>query len=256
MNNWEKYTLAAVVVLAAGFAYINGTHRDIPADLRDAVSDSSFEALKTEAGEEASGFSVSEPEIKPLYVETGSRKAPGNKDANSIQVPRGEMGTDSAAVTGDWIPSARFYRNQIVAALSAERILAANGADALARFSKDGDEIMLNGEEKYKKTERAASGLLSIIRRDIAGTGAIFGGSIPKRFGEVNEEFLGYVSRVTPISFSASPRCVDISPEDYERGILELRREYQHAGEIGKKGMLRKISSMELKAFEQIAAGQ
>ncbi|MDD2805353.1 MAG: hypothetical protein PHV33_07340, partial [Elusimicrobiales bacterium] len=48
-------------------------------EFRDAVSDSSFEALKTEAGGEASGVSAPEPEIKPFYVETGSRKALGNK---------------------------------------------------------------------------------------------------------------------------------------------------------------------------------
>ena len=32
-----------MVVLAAGFAYINGTHRHIPADLRDAVADRDFD---------------------------------------------------------------------------------------------------------------------------------------------------------------------------------------------------------------------
>jgi formylglycine-generating enzyme required for sulfatase activity len=39
MNNWKKYVLAAVIVTAAGFGYIKSSHRNIPADLRDAVSD-------------------------------------------------------------------------------------------------------------------------------------------------------------------------------------------------------------------------
>ncbi|HBW23268.1 MAG TPA: hypothetical protein DEF68_07825 [Elusimicrobia bacterium] len=43
MNNWKKYTLAALVVTAAGFAYLNSSHRNIPADFRDAVADKGFD---------------------------------------------------------------------------------------------------------------------------------------------------------------------------------------------------------------------
>lgn len=45
MNNWKKYTLAAIILTVAGLAYINSSHRDIPSDLRDAVTD------ETSAGE-------------------------------------------------------------------------------------------------------------------------------------------------------------------------------------------------------------
>ncbi|MDD2805355.1 MAG: formylglycine-generating enzyme family protein [Elusimicrobiales bacterium] len=100
-----------LAVTAGAFAYTR-PHNHIPADLRDAVSDSSFEALKTEAGGEASGVSAPEPEIKPFYVETGSRKALGNKGyvagtdslagapvkpVEFITIPGGKftMGTDS-----------------------------------------------------------------------------------------------------------------------------------------------------------------
>ena len=39
MTNWKIYTLVAVVATATGFGYIRSTHRNIPADLRDAVAD-------------------------------------------------------------------------------------------------------------------------------------------------------------------------------------------------------------------------
>jgi len=39
MTNWKKYILAAVIVTAAGVGYIKSSHRNIPADLRDAVAD-------------------------------------------------------------------------------------------------------------------------------------------------------------------------------------------------------------------------
>lgn len=39
MTNWKKYILVAVIVTASGFGYIKSSHRNIPADLRDAVAD-------------------------------------------------------------------------------------------------------------------------------------------------------------------------------------------------------------------------
>ena len=39
MTNWKKISLVAVVVTAVGFGYIKSSHRNIPADLRDAVAD-------------------------------------------------------------------------------------------------------------------------------------------------------------------------------------------------------------------------
>lgn len=39
MSDRKKYTLVALMVTAAGFAYINSSRPDIPADLRDAVAD-------------------------------------------------------------------------------------------------------------------------------------------------------------------------------------------------------------------------
>ena len=60
MNNWEKYTLAAVIVTAAGFTYIKSSHRDIPSDLRDAVADN------TSAEEFNNLVGVRASEIKPV----------------------------------------------------------------------------------------------------------------------------------------------------------------------------------------------
>jgi iron(II)-dependent oxidoreductase len=39
MTNWKKISLVAVVVTAVGFGYTKSSHRNIPADLRDAVAD-------------------------------------------------------------------------------------------------------------------------------------------------------------------------------------------------------------------------
>ena len=39
MNNCKKYALVAVMVMAAGFVYITGTHRNAPPDFRDAPGD-------------------------------------------------------------------------------------------------------------------------------------------------------------------------------------------------------------------------
>jgi len=237
MTNWKKYILVAVIVTAAGFGYIKSSHRNIPSDLRDAVADNGK-------------FDTSIPVF--------------DKDSGSIPEPTAVAvkGINEGYVAGN-APSAGaptqpvgFYKNQVIAALVAERILAANGVHALTRLSTGGGEIMRDGEDKYRKVVRGAHGLIDTIMMDVAGTATIMGGRIPKIFGEVNQEFLDYVSRATPIGFSASPRCSNISPKDYERGIMELRREYQHASEIGKKEMFQTISSMELKAFEEIAAGQ
>jgi len=74
-----KITAVALLAAAAGvFAYTR-PHNAPLSDLRDAVSDSSFDALKNTSGVEASDIRGPEQEIKPFYVETGSGKAPGNK---------------------------------------------------------------------------------------------------------------------------------------------------------------------------------
>ena len=39
MTSWKKYVLAVMIVTAAGFAYVNNSHRNIPSDIRDAVAD-------------------------------------------------------------------------------------------------------------------------------------------------------------------------------------------------------------------------
>ena len=71
MSNWKKYTLAAGVVLVAGFAYINGTHRHIPADLRDAVADDKEFNTAIPVIEKGSG---NIPEPKAAAVETNTAK--------------------------------------------------------------------------------------------------------------------------------------------------------------------------------------
>jgi len=68
--------LGLIAVVAGVFAYTQH-HRALPSDLRDAVADSAFDALKAEGG--GQDVKVPEPEIKPFYVETGSRRGIGNK---------------------------------------------------------------------------------------------------------------------------------------------------------------------------------
>ncbi len=97
--------LALLAVTAGVFAY-TPPHNATPSDLRDAVADRAIDTLKTEAGAEASGVSITKPDIKPFYVETGSRKAPGNKGYVA--------GTDSVAgvpvkpVVFNTIPGGKF----------------------------------------------------------------------------------------------------------------------------------------------------
>ncbi|HAT72532.1 MAG TPA: hypothetical protein DCS63_06930 [Elusimicrobia bacterium] len=55
MNNWKEYVFAAVIVTASGFAYVKDFHKDIPADLRDAVAgrgdfDTTIPAMEKDSG--------------------------------------------------------------------------------------------------------------------------------------------------------------------------------------------------------------
>lgn len=63
MNNWIKYALAAVVVTAAGFVYVKSSHRNIPADLRDAVAD--FADIKASDIKAGSSSDISIPVPSP-----------------------------------------------------------------------------------------------------------------------------------------------------------------------------------------------
>ena len=69
MNNWKKYALGAVLVTAAGFAYVNNSHRNIPTDLRDAVMDGAALDSRFAATEQNNG-TVPVPEA-PVSAETG-----------------------------------------------------------------------------------------------------------------------------------------------------------------------------------------
>lgn len=42
MDSWKKYALVAVTAAVAGFAYIKGSHRNVPSDFRDAPNDGTF----------------------------------------------------------------------------------------------------------------------------------------------------------------------------------------------------------------------
>ena len=107
-------------VTAGAYLYMR-PHNAIPSDLRDAVSDSAIGVLKAERDER--DVKVPEPEIKPFYVETGSRWEHGNKrDVAEMYLSRGApakpveyltipggkftMGTDSGeAYLGDAKPA-------------------------------------------------------------------------------------------------------------------------------------------------------
>ena len=91
-----------LAVTAGVFAYTR-PHNGMPSDLRDAVADRAIDTLKTEAGEEASGVSITKPE-NPFYVETGSKKALGNKGYVADPLP-GAPGKPVEFIT---IPGGRF----------------------------------------------------------------------------------------------------------------------------------------------------
>ena len=61
MTNWKKYILVAVIVTAAGFGYVKNSHRNIPADLRDAVADNGKFDTSIPVFEKNSG-NIPEPE--------------------------------------------------------------------------------------------------------------------------------------------------------------------------------------------------
>jgi len=64
MKNWRTYTLTAVVVTAAGFAYVNNSRGHMPTDLRDAPLDN--EALDSRfAATEKGGVTVPVPKAAP-----------------------------------------------------------------------------------------------------------------------------------------------------------------------------------------------
>jgi iron(II)-dependent oxidoreductase len=105
-----KITLVAILAMTTGAFFCTRPHSGVPSDLRDAVADSAISALKAEGGEQ--DVKVPEPEIKPFYVETGSRRGFGNKGyvtgnnpsagapvkpVEWVAIPAGKftMGTDS-----------------------------------------------------------------------------------------------------------------------------------------------------------------
>jgi len=70
MNNWKKYALGAMLVTAAGFAYVNNSHRNIPTDLRDAVIDGAALDSRFAATEKDNG-TVPVPKT-PVPAQTGA----------------------------------------------------------------------------------------------------------------------------------------------------------------------------------------
>ena len=73
MNNWKQYTLAAVIVAAAGFAGIKGLHKNMPSDFRDAVSDvkaGAFENLKDQGGSVTLDKDISLPQVAAPVMAT------------------------------------------------------------------------------------------------------------------------------------------------------------------------------------------
>lgn len=72
-----KIVLLLLAVTAGLFAYTR-PHNAAPPNLRDAVADSPLDTLKTEAGAEASGVSITKP-TKPSSVPLGAGREPFNK---------------------------------------------------------------------------------------------------------------------------------------------------------------------------------
>ena len=103
MINWKKYILVAVIVTAAGFGYINSSHRNIPADLRDAVADNGKFDTSLPVFDKSSG-NIPEPKaaavkgINKGYV-AGLDPSAGvpTKPVEFITIPGGKftMGTGS-----------------------------------------------------------------------------------------------------------------------------------------------------------------
>ena len=103
MSNWKKYTLAAVMVTAAIFAYSHNLHKNVPSDLRDAVADNGKFDTSIPAFDKNSG-NVPEPKaaavkgINKGYV-AGNDPSAGvpSKPIEWVAINGGKftMGTDS-----------------------------------------------------------------------------------------------------------------------------------------------------------------
>ncbi len=103
MTKWKIYALVAVVATAAGFGYIKSSHRNIPADLRDAVADNGKFDTSIPVFDKSSG-NIPEPKavavkgVNKGYV-AGIDPTAGvpTKPVEFITIPGGKftMGTDS-----------------------------------------------------------------------------------------------------------------------------------------------------------------
>ena len=105
MTNGMRYILVAVIMTAAGFGYIKSSHRNIPADLRDAVADNGKFDTSIPVFDKNSD-NIPEPKaaavkgINKDYV-AGNDPSAGvpTKPVEWVSIPGGKftMGTDSEA---------------------------------------------------------------------------------------------------------------------------------------------------------------
>lgn len=111
MNTKTAVVASVAAVVAAGALYVGGFKSlpPAPSDLRDAVSDSSFDALRKETGAEASEVKVPKPEIKPFYVETTGRNSGGIRVKSiSLKAYKGAFQGEKSAGGGAFSDAARF----------------------------------------------------------------------------------------------------------------------------------------------------
>ena len=93
MSNWKTYLLAAVMATAAGFGYIKSSHRNIPADLRDAVADNT----------KPQDFDTSLPVLKKDGSDIPEPKAVAVKHVSKGYVARNDPSAGAPAKPVEWV---------------------------------------------------------------------------------------------------------------------------------------------------------
>jgi hypothetical protein len=221
MTNWKKYILAAVIVTAAGFSYIKSSHRNIPADLRDAVADNGK-------------FDISIP-----VFEKNSGNIPSPK-AVAVNGSESEQNTPKFVML-----ETRIYRAIITDRERAERdVVKVRPLDKRESFNS------------YLDAKAAMDGWIAQTRFVlIAGPVYPDTGKIAKSFRRVankSKDFADYTAKSLGYYGLGLYLEREVSRVAFEEWFEELERIYETSNRQEKDKILSDISALSWKHFDDI----
>ena len=231
--------LSLLAVTAGVFAYMR-PHNGIPSDLRDAVADSPLDTLKTEAGAEASGVSITKP-TKPFYVETGS-----GKDGGNIPDPEGVSGIS---------------RFEGYKALLAERERAERALYAIAYRAGIKDPAVIKAENMYHGIAYKLRAWIVTAKIRLAGEASISSesecGDLAAAIRE-NDILTSYVSIQTGLNpgeglfklHTYEALCgTFLKTGILEKFLIDTQRAYNSADKAGRDKILKDIDALKWRFF-------